>query len=70
MVSIAFGVQDCNLAIKDMITIALPTLKTSSRVHILVPWNSIVGAKNFRSMLASGVQVGNALVVFLPVNRG
>ena len=54
-----------------MITIAHPsTLKTSSRVHILVPWNAIAGAKNFRSMLKDSVQAENAPAVFLPLNRG
>jgi hypothetical protein len=46
------------------------TLKTSSRLHILVPWNSISGSKNFHNIEKDGIQFENALAVFLPINRG
>jgi hypothetical protein len=46
------------------------TLKTSSRVHILVPWNSISGSKILDGVKANGVRIENAPAVFLPINRG
>jgi hypothetical protein len=48
------------------------TLKTSSRLHLLVPWNSLssASARNFREIVESGIQVENAPTVFLAINRG
>jgi len=46
------------------------TLRSGSRLHILVPWNSIQGSAAFAELLQRGVRAQNAPAVFLPINRG
>lgn len=46
------------------------TLRSGSRLHILVPWNSISRPDALRELFKPGDRTQNALAVFLPINRG